>query len=222
MIYITGDTHGDYDDFSVRIEKCGIGEGDTVIVCGDFGFVWGTPQHNRYLEKLTAYPFNIVFVDGNHENFDMLEEYEETEWNGGKVHKVAVNIYHLMRGQYFEIEGKTFYSFGGAYSIDKSMRSPGRSWWPQELPDNEEYNTGMKNLEKHGYKVDYVLTHTIPQTAVYYLGIVPDYHDSELTGHFDYLYMDKLEFKKWFAGHFHVNRLIRGNLQILYDDVISV
>ena len=41
MIYITGDTHADFTDFTNRIEHAGISEGDTAIVCGDFGFTWG-------------------------------------------------------------------------------------------------------------------------------------------------------------------------------------
>ena len=46
-----------------------------------------------------------VFIDGNHENYDRLSAYPVTEWRGGKVHRIADNILHLMRGQVFEIDG---------------------------------------------------------------------------------------------------------------------
>ena len=39
MIYVTGDTHGDasrFDDPRLKNLK----QGDTLIVCGDFGFLW--------------------------------------------------------------------------------------------------------------------------------------------------------------------------------------
>ena len=39
MVYVTGDLHGEYS----RFRKTGIKKlkkGDTLIVCGDFGFVW--------------------------------------------------------------------------------------------------------------------------------------------------------------------------------------
>ena len=221
MIYITGDTHGNYDEFLNRIYKFPINENDTVIVAGDFGFVWENRLSRYFLSKLTEEPFTIAFVDGNHEDFDLLYTYPEEEWNGGRVHRIADNILHLMRGQIFTIEGKTFFTMGGAYSIDKAMRTEGISWWSRELPDNEEYKTAGKTLEACGYSVDYVITHTVPQSVIHYLGIAPDHHDAELTGYLEWLY-GKLDFKKWFAGHFHVNKEVRGNVLILSDDVYEI
>lgn len=221
MIYITGDTHGEYDAFLNRIYQYPVSKDDIVIVCGDFGFVWDTPYHRYFLAKLTAEPFTIAFVDGNHEDFDLLYTYPIIEWNGGKVHKIANNIYHLMRGQRFVIEGKSFFAMGGAYSVDKAMRVEGRSWWKQELPNNEEYKAAEETLQSCDYKIDYVLTHTVPQSVIHYLGFVPNMHDAELTGYFEWLY-GELKFKKWFAGHFHVNRIVRDNVQVLLDEVVTI
>lgn len=221
MIYITGDTHGEYDAFLNRVYQYSVSKDDIVIICGDFGFVWNTPYHRYFLAKLTAEPFTIAFVDGNHEDFDLLYTYPIVTWNGGKAHKVADNIYHMMRGQRFVIEGKTFFTVGGAYSIDKAMRVEGRSWWKQELPNNTEYKIAEQTLKSCDYKVDYVLTHTVPQSVIHYLGCVPDMNDAELTGYFEWLYSE-LNFKKWFAGHFHVNRLVRDNVQVLLDEVVTI
>ena len=52
MIFITGDTHGDYNDFCSRMDKARPAPGDTVIVAGDFGFVWWTKSQKESLEKL--------------------------------------------------------------------------------------------------------------------------------------------------------------------------
>lgn len=222
MIYVTGDTHGEYYDFVSRIHQAGIKKDDTVIVCGDFGFVWNDEYHRYFLKQLENEPFKILFADGNHENFDLLYTYPVEQWNGGNIHKIADNIFHLMRGQVFEIEGRKFFTMGGAYSIDKSMRCEGISWWSAELPTNEEYKTAGENLEKCSYSVDYVITHTIPQSAIHRLGRVPDIHDNELTGYFEWLYSEKLQFKKWFAGHWHKNILLNDNLQILLDEVRKI
>lgn len=221
MIYVTGDTHGEYNEFLNRIYQFPITKEDTVIVCGDFGFVWDDPAHRYFLAKLTIEPFKIVFVDGNHEDFDLLYTYPVIDWNGGKVHKIADNIYHLIRGHCFEIEGKSFFTMGGAYSVDNDMRVEGIDWWKQELPTNDEYRTAEGTLKKYGYKVDYVLSHTGPQSIIHYLGVVPDMHDAELTGYFEWLY-GELEFKMWFVGHFHVNKLVKDNLQLLFDEVIQI
>ena len=78
MIYATGDTHGDYSRFKdPQIKK--LGRGDTLIVCGDFGFFWdGSKKEEQVLKKLRSKDFTIAFVDGCHENFDILEKFPES------------------------------------------------------------------------------------------------------------------------------------------------
>lgn len=221
MIYITGDTHGEYNNFLMRIISCRPTADDTVIVCGDFGFVWNSLRHRHFLEKLAVLPFTIAFVDGNHKNFSLLETYPVEIWKGGNVHRIAKNIVHMMRGQIFTINEKSFFTMGGAYSPDKALRTEEKNWWSAELPSNADYKTAEKNLKKCSYKVDYVITHTVPESVIHYMGAVPYKEDAELTGYFEWLY-GRLDFRKWFAGHFYVNRLIRNNVQILLDGVESL
>ena len=91
---------------------------DYVIVTGDFG-IWDKSKEQKYwLEWLSKKTFTVLFVDGNHENFDLLNSYPVKTWNGGKVHVIKDNILHLMRGQVFQIEGHSFFTFGGARSHD--------------------------------------------------------------------------------------------------------
>ena len=220
MIFITGDTHAEFDDFTNRMEHAGISEGDTAIVCGDFGFTWGRDYDEMHLDALERLPYTIAFVDGNHENFDRLYSYPVVDFCGGRAHMVRKNIFHLMRGESFVIEGHSFFCFGGAYSVDKAYRQEHISWWPQELPDNDDYAHAKETLEKLSYKTDYVLTHTIPESFIHRLGCVPDRHDAELTGYFEWLFRE-LDFRKWFAGHFHVNKDF-GNLAVLYENVITI
>ena len=70
MIYVTGDVHGEYHDFMRRIYGAGVKTGSNVIVCGDFGLVWNDKYHKYFLQILKSQPFNVLFVDGNHEDFD--------------------------------------------------------------------------------------------------------------------------------------------------------
>ncbi len=219
MIYITGDTHGDYDDFMFRLKQTNITSGDTVIVCGDFGFVWNTAYEKNVLNWLSTEPYTIAFIDGNHEDFDLLKTYPVIKWRGGNVHRIAGNIYHLMRGQMYQIEGKSFFTFGGAYSIDKKYRQEGKTWWPDELPSPEDYKTASKTLEENDFTVDYVLTHTIPTFAIRMIGVSPDPHDAELTGYLEWLF-GKLQYKMWFAGHYHVNKMVQNKIHILHEQVI--
>ena len=49
---------------------------------------------------------------------------------------------------------------GGATSVDKEYRIPYSSWWPQELPDERNFEEARAKLDSVGWKVDYVITHT--------------------------------------------------------------
>ena len=123
MIFVTGDTHGEFDRFNTENfpEQKELTKADYVIICGDFGGVWdGSKQEKYWLNWLNDKPFTTLFVDGNHSNFDMLGQIEVSFWHGGNVHFVRDSVIHLMRGQVFEIAGKRFFTMGGASSHDIS------------------------------------------------------------------------------------------------------
>ena len=83
------------------------------------------------------------------------------------------------------------------------------------------YIRAEETLKSCSYKGDYVLTHTVPQSVIRYHGFVPDIHDAELTGYFEWLY-GELKFNNWFAEHFHVNQNVRDNVHVLLDEVVTV
>lgn len=121
----------------------------------------------------------------------MYSEFEIVDFHGGKAHKIRENIYHLMRGYVFDLCGKKFFAFGGASSHDiddgildrKNFRSNKElvkeynrrsrrgemlrinhiSWWKEEMPSQEEMDFGLKTLEEHGNKVDFIVSHCCPQ-----------------------------------------------------------
>ena len=85
MVYVTGDMHGDIARFDSPAVKR-LKKGDTLIICGDFGFVWDNSKaEQKTLKKLGSKKYNICFIDGTHENFELLNAYPVTEWCGGKV-----------------------------------------------------------------------------------------------------------------------------------------
>ena len=90
IIWITGDTHGGWihrlnmDSFPEQREMT---KEDYVIVLGDFGIWRDSPQQRWYLNWLEERNFTTLFIDGNHENYDILDAYPVEEWHGGKVHK---------------------------------------------------------------------------------------------------------------------------------------
>ncbi len=221
MILITGDTHGDKSRFcDERLAE--LTANDYFIVCGDFGYIFRNNEEEKlFLDSLESLPYTVLFVDGNHENFDAIYSYPTAEWHGGRVHNIRKNVLHLMRGEVFDIEGKTFFTMGGAYSIDKYMRREGYSWWRQEVPSNDEYANATKNLQAHSFSLDYVLTHTLPREMILRLGKYPDVHDAELTGFLEWV-MYETRFRHWFCGHWHEDRELTEKFTVLYFDTIRI
>lgn len=227
MIYITGDTHGTNNVqklYSFAMSMSGLTKEDYLIIAGDFGAVWNEQTLEDNLRFYSSLPFTVLFVDGNHENFDLLNSYPVETWNGGKVHKIKPDIIHLMRGQVFGIEGKTIFTFGGATSIDREWRTEGKSWWKQEVPTREELAEGLANLERYGNKVDYIVTHSCSERALAYpamrndVGIKLNCPEVGLLSYIE----DKTDFKHWYFGHFHVDREIGGRYTALYYNVTEL
>lgn len=220
MIYLTGDTHIPIDMEKLEDKyfpvQLNMSKEDYLIICGDFGGVWDrTKERDQILNSLANKNFTTLFIDGNHENFDILNKMPVSQWHGGKVHFIRDSIIHLMRGQVFEIDGLTFFTMGGGNSIDKAYRVPHRSWWKQEMPSDEEKETGIKNLELHNNEVDYIITHTAPTDIVIQ---IRDVNGDELPLN-EYLLQIKhnVKFKKWFFGHFHENKIIDNDFILLFD-----
>lgn len=207
MLFITGDTHGQLDKFYTY----NMSKNDAVIVTGDFGFIWhGGTKEKLLLDKLSSFPFQIYFIDGNHDNFDNLEDYRIIDFHGGRARQICNNVFHLMRGEVYVIDGKKIFTMGGAASIDKELRVPGQSWWPQEVPNYAEIENGINNLGRHGVKVDYVITHDVPASVN--LGFPSDFTRDVLEG-----FRKELDFKLWYAGHHHMDVLLDDKFQILYN-----
>lgn len=222
MIYITGDTHGDINRFSDKFmpDESMWTEDDYIIVCGDFGFLFFDDEKEKtQLDLLEKKPYTILFCCGNHENFNALSGYPVERWRGGKIHRIRRNIIHLMRGQCFEIEGKKFFTMGGAYSVDRGLRVKNVSYWDAEMPDDEEFKEASATVFSNNKQFDYIITHTAPKEIIMRLGYYPDPHDWELTGYLEWI-MYECRFERWFFGHFHEDKtLIDGKFRALYYDV---
>lgn len=220
-IYVIGDTHGERLRFThpAYLVKGRMKEGDVLIVCGDFGFIFRADEKEKeFLDYLEKQKYIVLFVDGNHENFNALYQYPVEEWRGGKVHRIRKNVFHLMRGQIFDFPelGINLFVMGGAYSIDKAYREEGKTWWPQEMPSEEEYEEARRNLERVNYKVDYIVTHTLPEDS---MNIFHPNHKEELPLSFFLEWVrEHTTYKHWYAGHLHRDEdLWRHQTLLLYD-----
>lgn len=248
-IFVTGDIHGEiyprFSNASFPMQK-ELTKDDIVIVAGDFGIPWtkdGAPDAYA-LKELEKRPFTTCFVDGNHENYDLLEQYPEQIWHGGRIHRINDSVIHLMRGQVFDIDGTTIFTFGGAASHDiedgilnafdpdvkakaRALRKAGKyryrinhlSWWEREKPNQSEYDEGLANLAKHDFKVDYIITHCPPTTVLRQMGFAdPD----DMTRYFQDI-MNRTRFRVWYFGHLHSDCILSWERAIaLYHRIMQI
>ena len=246
-IFITGDTHGDFTSFkkSIFYEQAELTKDDCVIITGDFGGIWcGSSEERYWLDWLEAKPFTTLFVSGNHENFDMLAAYPIEEWHGGIVQRIRPSVIHLMRGQIYDIQGKTFFTMGGgsSHDIDGGILEPDdpllrkkcrrldasgvlyrvnhRSWWKEELPSEEEYQTARANLDRAGWTVDYIISHCCPTSVqdelsegLYKADTLTDFLEEVAQG---------CRFKYHFFGHYHSDQVIREKYVLLYEQILQL
>ena len=218
-IFITGDTHGDVDVHKITrqcFDYSGLTKDDYLIIAGDFGFVWyGNRKDEWWLKWVNNLPCTVLFCDGNHENFDALDSYPIEEWQGGKVHRIKDTVFHLMRGQVFTIDNLKFFVFGGASSHDKEYRKEGVNWWPQEIPNEEEKSEAIRTLDENNWEVDYVITHCAPSKVLGSIEISYDAKDS-VTDFLDTI-DDKLMFRHWYFGHYHVDKKTDDKHTVIYN-----
>ena len=222
--YLLGDLHGSIDFNSIY--RYGPHPNDRLIQLGDFGLVFqpaATQDENRQLYELGEFWGEVLFVDGNHENFPRLAKFPVREMYGGKVRQLAHKVYQLMRGEVYNIDGQTFFVMGGGDSIDKNRRIEGISWWAEEQPSMEEQYYGYDNLDKVGWKVDYVLTHTCPMKTK--LHLLQKMHLVNSSDHLEN-YLEnvraQLDYKRWYFGHFHIDADLPDRMTTLYHMLVEL
>lgn len=220
MVYLTGDTHGDLDRFRHGRLRW-LGRRDIVVVLGDFGFVWdGSSEEQKKLDWLRKRPYTLLFLDGSHENYDLLKQYPEQELFGGRVQSLGGNVYHVCRGSILELEGRRYLCFGGAESPDKEEREPCVNWWKEELPSDEEYARCEQNLAACGDRIDYVLTHDAPSRFLDFT-VLASGETNQLHNFLDKILL-KLTYEKWFFGCYHKDVQLSTKSRCVFCDVIPM
>lgn len=130
---------------------------------------------------------------------------------------------HLMRGEVFDIDGLTVLATGGATSNDRQYRKEGRSWWPEEMPSEEEMDHCRASLNRVGWRVDYVMSHEAPVSLAEelcrergreYRGDRLQRFLAELDG--------RLGYRAWFFGHYHGDEWRDAKHRLVYRDIVPI
>ncbi len=211
MIFLTADTHADIEHFTTKETK-NIKKGDTVIVLGDFGFVWDNSKAElKILKKLSKLPFKILFLDGTRDSIKTINSYPDTVYNNANAKEIIKNkIYYIKRGEILEIEGKKLFCFGGYDNNDIDFSIEDFS------PKYPEFEKAVANLKNHELKVDYILTHG-PSSAIDLFLNLSDVQPGNTAIFLDEV-NKKVQYKKWFFGWYHLDKYVSPKVQGVYKN----
>ena len=246
-IYIFGDTHGIIDIEKVFLIDESYKQNDFIIICGDFGVIWGDEidsNESILIKEFKKLPCEILFIDGNHENFNRLAKLKNIKRFGGNVGEyIKDKCYHLKRGEIYQIAGKNILTMGGAKSIDKAYRKRNISWWEAENITKSQIKYALQNLQNFKGKIDIVITHTCPNSFLKYIDKHLDLKVRIADNNSVWLEIlaqklalrqsDKIE---WFFGHWHSDfdfnveienaldstKTLRIHAHLLYDEIFCV
>lgn len=214
MIYITGDTHGDINIFNER-HLGQLKKGDTLIITGDFGFIWDNSKEEiKNLKKLQKKKYDILFVEGAHENFERLKEFEEVKLHEGSARKIADNIYCLNRGELYDIEGYTLFALGGGLAPEADETDH-----PVSMPNDEDLEYAVVNIEEQRRSVDIIITHEAPASVKRMIDRNASINDLNI---FLDTVMHNTRYRQWYFGSLHEDRAISKNLICVFEEVYKV
>jgi hypothetical protein len=193
---IMGDTHGEWGILNGWLN---VQRPDILIVCGDFGYWPGIKEYS--MKRIKNPVTDIYWCDGNHENHHALA----AKLIKGEDEFIP-NVFYMERGSVkdFPFLGTTLF-LGGADSIDKEWRTPGHSWFPEEI-------LTIKQVEDCGFEgiVDTIISHTSPEEFDIKLkGFDNKWKERKFTDPSRVALSLALEMykpKNWYFGHWHTNQ----------------
>jgi len=198
---ILGDTHCEWEPTNVTVAQALSFHPDIthIIQVGDFGYGWPQVKPLKFSKAFfdnEDYKLldNIekLWIDGNHENFDKLDQ-DNGAWQPGWK--------YVSRGSVLSVNEVNIMFMGGASSIDKMYRVPHQSWWPQETIKYSDIN---KALQYDG-KIHAIISHEHPSSFPYSDERYGDsqFHEGKSDQGLLNVLLEKYKPDYWFFGHHH-------------------
>ena len=215
MVYLTGDIHGDPERVVQFCLSMKPRRTDTIILLGDVAANYTGGQRDEWVKQTREkLKINIRCIHGNHEmRPSTIESYKLKEWRGGMVwyEEAYPHLLFAKDGEIYTIEGKSYLAIGGAYSVDKYYRLERNfGWWSDEQP-SEEIKLYVESQIGKAKSVDYVLSHTCPykyEPREAFLNFIDQSTVDDSTERWLDTIEEKLEYKLWFCGHWHIDKRI--------------
>jgi hypothetical protein len=211
-VIIAGDWHGNERWAAHVIENIPFllkdQEKKIILQVGDFG-IWPGIDGTRYLSRveqaLLEAHAQLWFIEGNHENYSLLEELRHSrpiDHEGGIW--ITDHIRWLPRGFRWTWHEQRWLALGGAVSVDRALRKEGFDWFPEEVISEED----KQKVIDEG-PADIMLCHDCPSDVNLYLGPPPlswsmrDVIKSEEHRAFLQKIVDEVAPRYFIHGHYH-------------------
>lgn len=155
---MAGDFHGEHAWARHVLKAAGRAGSHAVVQVGDFGVypdrggVHFLNEVNRWAQQLGI---PVLFVDGNHEDFDFLESFPIDDASG--LRALRPWVLHAPRGHRWTWRGLVWLALGGATSLDRADLTEGFDWFPGEA-----ITTGDGFRAVGGGEADVMVTHDCP------------------------------------------------------------
>lgn len=154
VIAFAGDWHGNTRYAIKALRHARKNNADVVIHTGDLGAFPDSGFISAINDEAERLGIQILFVDGNHENHEWLNN-QPIDEDG--VRRLFTRVWHLPRGFRWSWDGVSFLALGGAMSVDRDLRTEGVDWWPEETISDLDI---LRSTQ--GGEVDVMVTHDCP------------------------------------------------------------
>lgn len=225
-IYITGDIHGSINRILETVGVYHTTRNDLLIILGDVGFNYYLDSRDAdFKQRVAELPITLLCIHGNHEERpENISTYQQIDFCGDTAYYEPEypNLIFAKDGSIYKLNGAKALILGGAYSVDKYYRlMKGWNWFESEQITDKHKAEIEQILDKAGWSVDYVLSHTCPYdtrpTHLFLRGIDQSLVDSSMEVWFQKI-ADRLDFKHWYFGHYHDN-WDNKKYSMLYGDI---
>lgn len=240
-VFLSGDKHGDFKVVERFCLKWNTSKDDLLVILGDNGVnYWGPHRDKKLKNYLSALPISFLMIKGNHDQRPSLKLYTIAPEDAHPLLKGTVLaekdypslLFAPMYGgiELLSAEGwKKCFVLGGAYSADKwyrlEMQALGHSgyrWFADEQLSLWEMKEASEMIQD--YKPDYVLSHTCPYKYIprdmFLLQIDQSTVDDTMEHWLDTV-EESVEYKKWYCGHWHTDRVV-DNMRFMYNDIVML
>lgn len=154
---VLGDVHGKDRVLISAIEEA-FRYTDLLVQVGDFS-LYSSAQRKLISHHAAKNGVKVVFIPGNHENWDYLDSVSANE-----ITSIAPHLFYAPRGTLAMIGSRKVLFFGGAYSIDRNFGEEGKHWFAQEVIDIKQACDCAENIAHTENTVDIMFTHDAPNS----------------------------------------------------------